>query len=42
MYKYFTGKTEDIYYWKTLLRKVCKGLIELNYKIKTLLLKIKL
>ena len=22
MYKYFTGKTEDIYYWKTLLRKV--------------------
>lgn len=34
MYKYFTGKTEDIYYWKTLLRKVCKGLIEIKLQNK--------
>ena len=27
--KYFTGKTEDIFYWKTLLRKFCKGLIDI-------------
>ena len=25
--KYFTGRTEDIFYWKTLLRKFCKDLI---------------
>ena len=29
IYNYFTGKTEDIYYWKTLLQKFCKSLIDI-------------
>ena len=29
MYRYFTGKTEDIYYWTTLLKKVCISLTDI-------------
>lgn len=36
IYKYFTGNTEDIFYWKKLLIKICRGIIDKRDKFTVL------